>query len=83
MRTIIAALVVCLFATIAPVDARWIGPPQQLADMTAVPGISGWFIGLSNKNGGLCCSDADGNKPEAVWDNTDNPNSFSLQGEEA
>ena len=68
----LTTLAVCLF--IIPAHARWVGPPQELADMTALPGASGWFIGLMNKKGGFCCSDADGNKPEAVWDNTDNPN---------
>ena len=37
MRAYFAALIICLFAVSA--DARWVGPPQELADMTAVPGI--------------------------------------------
>jgi len=57
-----------------PAQARWVGPPQQLADMAQLPGVSGWFVDLTNQRGNSCCSDADGNQPEAVWDNTDNPN---------
>ena len=31
MRTLLIVSIVCLL--VAPVQARWVGPPQQLADM--------------------------------------------------
>ena len=48
-----AFFIVIALLLVSQAQARWVGPPQELADMTAVPGIGGWFVGLTNKNGGI------------------------------
>ena len=81
MRVVLLALIVLWPAA---AQARWVGTAEQWADLQsrdAYGDMGNWFNSLSSKGGGSCCSNFDGQPPEAIVQTSDNHYRVMLEGQ--